>query len=149
MTNFEYSLSIFQLYTIRNILVTSSTLDEERQRAKQQRIDYENKHPINDNVIKGDPMLDQQLADLHHRYKQIQQEYRQLSTEHADIKQLITDMRSAVFNLRVAMQSFEVFNIAPLSDTTESIQQYYQKLQHYSQEAKGNKKSKIKSKIRS
>jgi hypothetical protein len=51
---------------------------------------------------------------------------------------LLKEMRSAMFNLRVALQSFEDFEILPLSETTYVINQLQMKLQECSQNAQGN-----------
>ena len=148
LTQFETNLNKFQLYTIRNIISNEQHQQQRKlqeKAAKLQKLDthenQENQENHNNKqsiiIMKSDVLLDQQLSDLHHRYRYLQQELHQLQTEHYDIKQLITDMRSAVFSLRVAMQSFEEYDISPLSETTETMQQSYQKLQSYCQQAKG------------
>jgi hypothetical protein len=79
--------------------------------------------------------MDRALESLRQRYIALQRDYLQVATECRDMDALLKDMRSALFNLRVAIQSFEDYEISPLSETTNILNQYKGRLRECSDEA--------------
>lgn len=79
--------------------------------------------------------MDRTLESLRQRYIVLQKDYLQVATECRDMDALLKDMRSALFNLRVAIQSFEDYEISPLSETTNILHQYKARLRECSDDA--------------
>lgn len=132
--HFGSNLGKFQLYAAKNVFYSNQPTKEAKSTTEgliqtssndQMYISSEN----ND--------LDRTLQRLRNQYAALHADYIQYASECRDMDALLKDMRTSLFNLRVAIQSFDDYEIQPLSETTQILNQYQSQLQHYGQEAEG------------
>ncbi len=91
-----------------------------------------------DLVFHDNSNLDKTLDRLRTQYQALQADYIHYASECRDMDALLKDMRTSLFNLRVAIQSFDDYEIQPLSETTQILNQYQSQLHRCGQEAEGS-----------
>jgi hypothetical protein len=122
--HFFNNLNKFQLYAAKNVLYQDEECVVDRTWKSAQSSE------MND--------LDQTLQRLRSHYTVLHSDYIHHAAECRDMDTLLKDMRTSLFNLRVAIQSFDDYEIQPISETTQIVNQYLSQLRHYGQEAEGN-----------
>ncbi len=129
--NFLINVGKFHLYAARNLIVQN---DGSVERNSEESLN-------GDLVFHDNGNLDKTLDRLRTQYQALQADYIHYASECRDMDALLKDMRTSLFNLRVAIQSFDDYEIQPLSETTQILNQYQSQLHRCGQEAEGTYKS--------